>query len=87
MTHVVLPGDRAWLKSLLQMELCHDPSAGLRCSRHRQTPWLLRQPGCEACFLDLQAALRDTHRLFTQWKAWHRRLAAWLARAEPLGRA
>jgi hypothetical protein len=85
--HVILPGNRAWLETLLKMEMRHHPRAGLSCSRHAPTPWLSRAPGCDACFRDLQAALRDTHRLFTQWKAWHARLAEWLAKAEPLGSA
>jgi hypothetical protein len=83
--YVVLPGNRAWLETLLKMELRHDPRAGLGCPRHGHLPWLNRPRGCDPCFLDLQAALRDTHRLFTQWKAWYARLAEWLAQAEPLG--
>jgi hypothetical protein len=69
------------------MEMKHNPRAGLSCPTHAPAPWLSRPPGCDACFRDLQAALRDTHRLFTQWKAWHARLAAWLAKAQPFGRA
>ncbi len=86
MNYVVLPGNRAWLETLLKMEMHHNPRAGLGCLRHGHVPWLAREPGCIACFEDLKAALRDTHQLFTQWKAWHARLAEWLGKAEPLGR-
>lgn len=86
-SYVVLPGDRSYLRTFVKMQIRHDRDAGLRCPRHGRTPWLERAPGCEACFLDLQAALRDMHRCFTQWKDWNRRLAEWLGKAEPLGRA
>lgn len=86
-SYVVLPGDRAWLESLLKMEMRHHPRAGLGCPRHWKVPWLEREPGCLACFEDLKAALRDTHQLFIQWKAWHGRLREWLLKAQPFGKA
>ena len=81
--YVVLPGNRAWLETLLKMEMRHDPSAGLRCPAHHHLPWLQRPASCRPCFYDLQAALKDTHRLFLGWKTWHARLAEWLAKAQP----